>query len=322
MYVVTGSTGHLGANLIDALVAMGKPVRALVRGTAPAYLQREGVEIATADVLDISSLRRAFVDAEVVFHLAAMISIRGDYGGKVTATNVDGAHHVATCALEAGVRRLVHFSSCHAYDLEDGVTLDETGPRPSKHHTVYDQSKAAGEERVREVIAQGLDAVILNPTGVIGPLDYKPSRMGQTLLDLRDGRLPGSVAGGFDWVDARDVVAGALAAEEKGLRGENYILGGHWLSVKDLMQLAADACGGRAPWFASPIWLAKMAAPFATAYATMLKREPVFTGEAIRALAAPARPILDRAKTQLGYQPRPMEETLADTYAFFKGEGM
>lgn len=321
MVVVTGASGHIGCNLVRTLLARGRPVRVVVRSAHNPGLDGLEVEKNEGDVLDRPSLDRAFEGASVVFHLAAKISIVGDPDGSVRATNVDGPRNVALAALEAGVSRLIHVSSCHAFNLDHEGRIDEESERSGQGNPAYDQSKAAGEAEVRKVIEQGLDAVIVNPSGVIGPHDYRPSRMGQALLDVRDRRLPALVEGGFDFVDVRDVVEGMLAAETKGRTGESYLLGGRWISTADLMRLGASLCGSRAPRWTAPMWLARVGAPFMTAWAKLTRSEPLFTAEALSALASPGRLSIDKAKRELGYDPRPLEATLRDTYAFFAEHG-
>ena len=199
--VVTGATGHVGSNLVRALIRRGDQVRVVVRERVRS-LEGLDVERVLGDVRDEASLRAAFADAEIVYHLAAVISISGDRNGTVRAVNVDGTRRVAEAALAAGVRRLVHCSSVHAFNLyQPGAVdpIDEAWARvpDSAPHFAYDRSKAAGERALREVIEKGLDAVILHPSGVVGPYDFGPSRMGQVLLQLYHRKLPSLLGGGF-----------------------------------------------------------------------------------------------------------------------------
>lgn len=320
--VVTGATGHLGANLVRALLEAGRPVRALVH-SAQDGLEGLDLETVRGDVCDPASLRAAFDGAEVVYHLAAMISISGGHGGRVAAVNVDGARHVAEAALACGVRRLVHCSSVHAFDLTDrSRPVDEDHPRAvSRRNGAYDRSKAAGERAVREVVARGLDAVIVHPSGVIGPHDYRPSRMGRVLVQMYHGRLPALVGGGFDWVDVRDVVDGMLAAERRGRTGASYILSGQWAAVGALARMARSLVGARAPRLVAPMWAARLGAPLMDAFGHLTGREPLYTSESLAALRGNPRISCARAACELGYVPRPLQETLADTYAWFEAHG-
>ncbi|MFP6686752.1 MAG: NAD-dependent epimerase/dehydratase family protein [Polyangiaceae bacterium] len=317
--VITGASGHIGGNLVRALLDQGERLRVMIHGEDNPALEGLDVERVKGDVRDLNSLTRAFEGAELIYHLAALISITGGQNGRVHATNVEGARNVAQAALEGGVRRLVHFSSCHAFDLRaTTMILDETAPRPSTNHPAYDQSKAAGEAQVRAAIAKGLDAVIVNPSGVIGPNDFAPSRMGEALLSLRDGRLPGLVQGGFDFVDVRDVVRSAIVAAERGRTGESYLLSGHYCTVADLMRLAAEVCGSPAPRLVTPMWLARIGAPFITAYSRLSRSEPIYTLEALHALTLDRPLVADKAIEELGHDPRPLRDSLRDIFASFE----
>ncbi|MEO6987461.1 MAG: NAD-dependent epimerase/dehydratase family protein, partial [Aquihabitans sp.] len=208
---VTGASGFLGNNLALALLEQGHQVVAADRARSVA-LDDLDVDFVEIDVLDPGSLPEAFDGADVVFHLAAIVSITGDPEGFVERVNVQGPRNAARAALEAGVQRFVHCSSVHAFDLRTcGPSLDENGPRTTKPHSpIYDRTKFAGEQQIQAVIADGLDAVIVNPTGVFGVRDYGGSRIFETIHQLRTGQIPVTVAGGFDFVDVADVVGGML----------------------------------------------------------------------------------------------------------------
>jgi dihydroflavonol-4-reductase len=317
---VTGATGHVGAGVVRALLARGRRVRALVRGPSAA-LDGLDVECVRADVLDPESLRAALRSAGAVHHLAAVISIDGDRDGLVHRTNVEGTRNVARAALEAGVRRFVHYSSIHAFELANGARpVDELAGRPGPASFAYDRSKAAGEQEVREAVGRGLNAVLINPTGVIGPYDFRPSRTGRMLLLLARGSMPALVDGGFDWVDSRDVAEAALAAEERGRPGENYIVSGHWRSFAELARMV-HACGGAPPprW-TTPAWLAGLAAPLAARGARLLGREPLLTQESVAAVRA-GRVSGAKAARELGHRPRSIEATIRDTLAWHFANG-
>ncbi|MBI5499901.1 MAG: NAD-dependent epimerase/dehydratase family protein [Deltaproteobacteria bacterium] len=324
LVLVTGAAGHVGGNLVRALLAQGRKVRALVHNDTRA-LEGLDVERVKGDVLDPATLRPAMEGVEVVYHLAAIITIEGDPDGRVRRTNVEGPHNVVAACLDAKVKRLIHFSSIHAFEqiplleqLDEGRPLEQSGRAP-----VYDQTKAAGQREVWDGVKKGLDAVIVHPTSVIGPFDFKPSRLGQVLLDLYFRRLPSLVGGGFDWVDVRDVVAAAMAAETRGRTGTNYLLGGKWRTVKELAHVAASVTGVRPPRFTSPLWLAKVGVPFALGWAKLTRTRPLYTFESLHALQYSNRRISsERAQTDLGYSARPLEETIADSYAWFREAGM
>jgi len=320
--LVTGASGHVGANLVRALLEAGRPVRALIHRD-PRPLEGLVLERVAGDVRDAAAVDRAVAGAEAVFHLAARISIGGDDPAEVRSVNVDGARRVAEACLRHGVRRLVHFASIHALaDAPRGGPVDEARPPPGPRAPVYDRTKAEGMAAVEAAAARGLDAVCVLPTAVVGPGDHGPSRMGQVLLDLHHRRLPALVEGGFDWVDVRDVVAGALAAERRGAPGGRYLLSGHWLAVKDLARLVERATGAAPPRFVCPMGLARAAAPFALAFARLTGRRPLFTPEALHALRHHRDVRSARAAAELGWAPRPLEETVRDTLAWFGQRGL
>jgi dihydroflavonol-4-reductase len=321
--VVTGASGFLGGALVRALLAEERQVRAvdLRRGPGLAGLD---VEWMPADVLDISSLEASFQGAEIVFHLAAVISVTGDPTGQVWAVNVDGPRNVAEAALHAGVHRLVHCSSVHAYDLEAGEhRVTETSPRATAAGLpVYDRSKAAGEAALRQMIDQGLDAVIVNPTGVVGPYDFAPSRMGSVFLALFRRRLPALIDGGFDWVDVRDVASSMLAAETQGRRGENYLLPGHHLSLPELAAVAEQVSGVPKPTFSVPMRFARLWSPLADMVSRRSANPLWYTTESLHALRFDPAVSGAKAQAELGHRPRPFDDTARDIHHWFTDQGL
>jgi dihydroflavonol-4-reductase len=321
--LVTGATGHLGGNLVRALLDEGRDVRALVRDDVRT-LEGLDVERVRGDILEPSSLAPAMEGAEVVYHLAGAISVAGDPGGVMHRTNVEGTANVVAACLEAGVRKLVHFSSIHAFSAHPAdQVIDETrAPAGGKHAIAYDRTKAAGDAEVQAGVARGLDAVIVNPGAVIGPWDYKPSPMGEVVLDWCHRRMPALLAAGFNWVDARDVVAGAMAAEKRGRTGERYLLTGDWQTVVELATLVEEFSGVKRPGFVSPMWLAMIGAPFVTAVSRLTGKRPRYTLESLKVLRGHRHVSHQKATDELGYATRPLTDTIRDTVAWFRDNGM
>ncbi len=320
--VITGANGHVGANLVRALIDKGRPARCLVHVNCEA-IEGLDTEIVQGDISDPASLCRAFEGADVVYHLAACISLSMSDWSVLEKVNVLGTRNVVEACLRTGVRRLVHFSSIHALvQAPMSVPVDESRPLvASRHYPPYDCSKAAAEIEVRRGIEKGLDAVIINPTAIIGPHDYQPSYFGEALLSLAHHRLPALVTGGFDWVDVRDVVAGALRAEESAPAGAKYLLPGHWVSMRDIAAMVAEITGVPAIRFVLPLWLAHIGAPFIQAVSRVNGKRPLYTGVSLRALRSNRRISHERASRELGYRPRPFRETLADTLRWFEESG-
>lgn len=322
-FVVTGASGHLGANVVRALVSAGETVRAVDIRPVSA-LDGIAADFVRGDVLDPGTLKNGFTGADFVLHLAAKISIAGDPDGSVRRVNVDGVRHVAEAALEAGVRRLVHCSSLHAYDVgATGGPVREDGLRATAPSLpAYDRSKAEGEDELRRVVDRGLDAVIVNPSGMFGPVDPEPSRMGRVFLAMFRGRMPISVTGAFDWVDVRDVATALISAAERGRAGENYLIGGHRASVTELGRLAAAVSGRRPPRLVVPLGPVRIAAGAAVRIAGPERAgRLLLTPESLHALATD--PVVDysKAAAELGYRARPLAQTVADLYTAFVADG-
>jgi dihydroflavonol-4-reductase len=320
--VVTGAAGHAGANLVRALITQHRPTRALVHVHQQAIEGLE-VEVAEGDVCDLESLVEAFNGADVVYHLAARISITMDDWPHLEMVNIIGTRNVVEACLRCGVRRLVHFSSIHSM-IQEPMTIPVDESRllvGSQHCLPYDRSKAAGEKEVRKGIEMGLDAIIISPTAIIGPHDYQLSHFGQALLALANGRLPALVAGGFDWVDVRDIIEGAMRAEERASTGAKYILSGHWLSLRDLADQLEEITGIPTPGFVCPMWLAHISAPIITAFDRVAGRRPLYTSASMKALHSNRNISHERATRELDYHPRPFRETLIDTLRWFEETG-
>lgn len=320
--VITGGSGHIGGNLVRALLQQGIRPRVLVHDDRRA-LDGLDVEVIAGNVLDAAALDAAFAGAELVYHLAARISLVDREQAVTQAVNVQGTANVVEACLANRVKRLVHFSSIHALStrpfdapVEETRALSDEEPVPH-----YDRSKAAGERVVSAGVARGLDAVIVNPTAVVGPHDYRPSHLGQVFLDLYHRKLPGLVEGGFDFVDVRDVVAGAMAAAGQGRTGERYLLSGHRSMMKELAALVAEVTGKPAPKMVAPMWVARASAPFATAFARLAGKPERFTAASLHALRNHKDVRHDKASRELGYTPRPLRATIEDTFAWFGDSG-
>ncbi len=320
--VVTGATGHVGANLVRALVARGSSPRCLEHVSSRA-IDGLPVETVRGDVSDPDSLYRAFQGADIVYHLAARISLSKGDRPAMESVNVGGTRNVVEACLRAGVRRLVYFSSIHALVQEPlSVPVDESRPLvDSRRYPPYDLSKAAAEIEVRRGIGRGLDAVILYPTAIIGPHDYQPSHFGEALQLIAGRRLPVLVTGGFDWVDVRDVVAGALAAAESAGSGARYLLSGHWVSMCDIAAMVAEITGIHASKLVCPLWLARIGAPVIESISRLSGKRPLYTSMSLRTLKSNRHVSHEKASRELGYQPRPFRETLLDTLRWFQEDG-
>lgn len=319
---VTGASGHIGINLCMELVRQGHSLKALVHKNVES-LKDIPLEPIQGDLKDPKSLMELVRNTDIVFHLGAIISIRGNRSGELFDTNVEGTRRICEAAREASVGRLVHFSSIHAlvhrpYDK----ALDETRPLAIEDKMAYSRSKACAEQVVLDAVNSGLDAVILSPTAVLGPHDHAPSLLGRALILLASGKLPALVRGGYNWVDVRDVVQATITAIEKGKKGERYLLPGHWLTLKQISDLVSRIIDFRPKKFSCPHWLARLGLPFINLYCSVYEKEPLYTHDSLHTLRTAHKNISHaKATKELGFQPRSFEETLTDTLGWFKNQG-
>lgn len=312
---VTGAAGFLGTNLVQALVDQGREVIAIDRFKNN-HVDSELVTWVEADVLDPDSIRLAIEGASTVFHLVAMITLKQE-DELAWRVNTEGVRNTAEAALDAGVSRFIHCGSIHAFDQYNcGGYINEQTPRSvDSAIPVYDRSKWQGELELREVIKQGLDAVVCNPTGIYGPTDFGLSRINGLLRNSALGKVPVIVSGAFDLVDVRDVVQGLLLAEEKGVTGENYLLSGQMMTMPEAFAIAAHTVGRRGPLVTIPGSFIAALLPVLEPIGTALGSD-VFTEAAFGALLS--APIVDgtKARKDLGYEPRPAETTIRELIAF------
>lgn len=324
--IVTGATGHIGNVLVRELLAAGTVVRALVLPDDDKRpLAGLNVQIVYGDVTDPESLKTAFVGAELVFHLAGIVTIMPGMASVLERVNVGGMRNVIAACRANSVRRLVYTSSIHAIaEPPHGTVIDESQPfDPDRVLGDYARSKArATLLLLDEVRKGGLDAIICCPTGVIGPWDYGISNIGQLILDFASGHLKSYVSGAYDFVDVRDVARGLILAAEKGQTGRHYIFSGAQVQVRELMEELARDIGYPAPTYRIPTAIAHTAGVLASIYYRMLRRRPVFTAYSIDVLRSNSLVSSARAREELGFTSRPWQESIRDHVQWFRTEGM
>lgn len=322
MVLVTGAAGHLGAALVRELLDHGERVRAFVLPQDDvSVLNGMPIDVMTGNVLDRQALRTACAGVDTVYHLAGVISILPGRNPTMRRVNVVGTANVARQARESGVRRMVYVSSIHALARPPrGTPITEDVPfDPHNAAGEYDQTKAEASLAVLAEVARGLDAVIICPTGIIGPY-Y--SRGGSPMnRQLRSWMKPGlhfTVNGQFDFVDVRDVARAMVRAAEKGRAGHAYIVRGERVSVGQLVELVAQATGRKSTTIRVPMWLAMGTAFFAPLHARLWHRPAAFTRYALETLVSNSHISGEKTRRELGFLPRPMAETIRDTVRWFE----
>ena len=317
MVLVTGAAGHVGTALVRGLLEAGEKVRAFVMPDEDiSSLNGMRLDVVKGNVLDRDSLRLALNGIDVVYHLAGIISIMPGRSEAMRSVNVVGTANVARLARELGVRRMVYVSSIHALSRPPrGTPIDESVPfDPHNAAGEYDQTKAEASLAVLAEVERGLDAVIICPTGILGPWHY---RGGSPMnAQVRAWTTPGwhmMINGQFDFVDVRDVARGLMLAAEKGRAGETYILRGDRVSVARLFAMVQRASGVRSVAVRIPFRLALLASYLAPMHARLWGKKVSFTHYALETLVSNSLISGAKAERELGYTPRPMAETVRDT---------
>lgn len=315
---VTGASGHVGANLCRMLLERGHTVRALIHNSNIG-LETLDLEFLNGDVTSEADLRKLCNGIDVVFHLAAFISI-SKHDSRCAEINTLSCTRLLDAARDEGVRRIIHFSSIHAFSQHPlDKVLDESRELALSDDTSYNLSKALGHKIMIEGLSSGPEVVVLNPTAIIGPNDFRPSLLGNAVIRFYQGRNPGLVPGGYDWVDVRDVCEAAINAIDRGVPGECYLLGGSWQSLKTMADAVEELGGCRAPRLCLPMWIASVGAIFFNLQAKITGAIPLYTTMTLETLSNSHKNISkEKAARTLDYKPRPFEVTMADTIKWFK----
>jgi dihydroflavonol-4-reductase len=306
------------------LRAAGFPVRALVRTTSPvAHLSDLGLDFVTGDLRDAASVRQAMVGIRYLFHVAADYRLWARNPDELTQTNVAGTRLLMQEAMRAGVERVVYTSSVATLAARtDGVSADETMPlTEDKAIGVYKRSKVAAERAVEALIAEGLPAVIVNPSTPIGPRDVKPTPTGRIIVEAASGRMPAFVDTGLNMVHVDDVAEGHFAAFERGRIGERYVLGGQNATLADILATVAGAVGRRPPRIRIPRQALMPFAHVTEAVARVTGREPMLTRDGLRMSKNKMFFSSAKAEAELGYRARPYREGITDAIEWFRRAG-
>lgn len=316
-FIVTGANGHLGSALIRLLKSRREEVRGLV---LPGETVADGplVRYFQGDVTKKESLRPLFEKNGgkelYVVHAAGIVDISGDVSEKLWQVNVGGTRNILDLCREYSVKRLVYISSVHAIPEQKGPLVQREVREFSPGSVVggYAKTKAEATREVLDAAAAGLDAVVVHPSGILGPYDSAGNHIVQLVADYIRGKLPACVKGGYDFVDVRDVAKGCLLAARKGKAGECYILSNGRYEIRELLKMIRQFYGGRR-LCTLPAWAARAALPGLKLYARAKKQRPLYTRYSLYTLGSNSRFSHDKATAELGYRPREMSATMKDT---------
>ena len=315
---VTGATGHVGNVLVKELYNKGYEITSLVLPKDNYKIIEPYTNIVFGNVLDYEFLKETIMDFDVVFHLAGIVEIGTGNKKKVYKVNVQGTKNILKACQENNIPKLVYTSSVHAIrELPKGETIsepEEVNPKWVKGH--YAKTKAIATDLILNQDKKDLETIVVYPSGIVGPYDYKLSNVSQVFLDFLMGRLKAYLKGGYNFVDVRDVAKGIVLAAEKGKNKEGYILSGSEITVKELLDMIAKYSGRRPIKTKIAVWFIFAMSYFAELYYKILKQKPLFTHYSIVVLNSNYSFSNDKARNELGFETRNIRDSIKDTIQF------
>lgn len=323
LFIITGANGHLGGTIVRMLNGRPVQVRGLVFGDKKKQ-DTGSIHYYSGDVREPETLRPLFEGCEdmetIVIHTAGIIDISNHVSPELYDVNVNGTKNILALCREYPVKRLVYVSSVHAIPEQKrgNVTGEIRDFSPDAVVGGYAKTKAEATREVRRAAQEGLDAVVVHPSGILGPYDRSGNHLVQMVAEYLHGTLPACVKGGYDFVDVRDVAEGCLLAAEKGRKGECYILSDRYCEIREVLEIAGDV-SGKKKLPVLPLWMAKMAAPFIQLHARRKKRRPLYTAYSLHVLGTGERFSHKKATEELGYHPRDLKVTIRDMVAEMQG---
>lgn len=330
VYVVTGAYGHLGFTVIKLLLKKKRKIRALVMyddHTHDKFFEHNKIEIIRGDICDKLMLERLFIFDKkyeiIVIHTAGIVSIQSKYDKHIYDVNVVGTKNITDICIKKNVKRLLYVSSVHAIpEAENNGIISEIEKfDPKKVVGLYAKTKAEATQYVLDSTKKGLDAVVVQPSGIMGPNDFGKGHLTQLAIDYASGKLTAVINGGYDFVDVRDVARGIILAIEDGICGECYILSNRYFTLKELMEIFHKFCTRNKLKTVLPMWFAKITAPFAEIYYRLLRQPPLYTKYSLYTLSGNGYFSHQKATEQIGFKNRSMEYTIYDTLMFLKNIG-
>ena len=330
--LVTGASGHLGANLVRRLLADGREVRVLLRhGSNNESMDGLDVERVYGDLRDRASLEKAVAGIKLVYHAAANVStIEASERLKreIYECNVLGTRNLLDVGRAADVERTVVTGSFSAvgYHLDDPSkpATEDVVVYPFDKKLPYARTKEMVEHECLKAVAEGQDVAIATSCALLGPADYKPSRMGKTLIDFTHGRLPAYIPGGFEFVSADDLCEGHILTMHRGRKGQKYVFSTQFMTMDDIMTLFEEVTGRRRPSLKLPPGLMAGFAEVSSRFLnTFFPNAPQrFTPAAVRILRQQRKADLTKARSELGYEATSVRKAVHDAYADFARRGL
>ena len=322
MILVTGASGHIGNVLVRLLYERGhRDLRLLVHKNDVPYLEPYVKEIVRGNICDAEAVSEAVKGCSDVFHLAGMIQVASGYKKQLSEVNAQGTRNVLNACIRHGVNRVVYASSVEALKTQGCCIIDETLElNPRTMISDYSCSKMMGTVEAFNAFQKGLDVVIVYPTAVIGPYDYRGSMAGGMLKKCIGLKMPvPCFVGGFDFVDVRDVADGIYRAWKYGEKGQGYLLAGSYTLIGDIIKSVRECAGCPAKLMTFPIGLVRLGMGLLSVWGRITRRPNVLSPQMIDLLCLDVRVSGEKAQKQLGYKPRPLEETMRAIVAWNQG---
>jgi nucleoside-diphosphate-sugar epimerase len=330
--LVTGASGHLGANLVRRLLSDGRQVRVfLLEGSDRQPVEGLDVEICFGDLRDLESVKKATQGVETVYHTGAIVStIEGNaqHKRRIFETNVIGTRNVLAAAREYDVTRVVVSGSFSAvgYDIDNPSrpSNEETPLYPFDNKMPYARTKEMVEHECLKAVALGQQVVVATSCAIVGPNDFGPSRVGRTLLDFANGKLRAYLPGGFEWVAAHDIVQGHILAMHRGRPGQKYIFSTEHMTLDDLLDIFSDVTGQAKPRIKLPPQvMAALAQVSSFVLSNFFPKVPQrFTPGAVRILRQGRHADTSKAKNELGFMPTSIRSAVEQAHEDFVRRGL
>ncbi|WP_372481330.1 NAD-dependent epimerase/dehydratase family protein [Mycolicibacterium lacusdiani] len=320
--LVLGASGFLGSHVTRQLVANGEDVRVMLRKTSSTRgIDDLDVERRYGDVFDDAALADAMSGCDVVYHCIVDARMWLRDPAPLFRTNVEGLRHVLDAAVAADLRKFVYTSTTGTLAVSTTRPVTEDDPHDWDDGGPYIEARVDAENLVlRYAREAGLPAVALCISTTYGPGDWQPTPHGGLIAQVAAGRFPFYLGFSAEVVGIEDAARAMLLAAEHGRVGERYIVSDRYLSSRDVHAIAAEAVGRRAPRIGLPLPLLYAAARINDLAASVLQRDLEFAAVGIR-MAELMSPLDHRkAERELGWTPRPVEESIAAAARFFQNE--
>src|SRR6266404_3324635 len=303
--LVTGAAGFLGSHVTRQLVARGADVRVLLRASSNNRAIADlPLEYVTGDLRDPASLNRALAGVKRVFHVAADYRLWSKRSQDIYDSNVGGTKNLLKAAKDAGVEQFVYTSTVATIAVDrPELPNEKTETRLAEMVGHYKRSKWMAETEVLDAAKAGFPAIVAMPTTPVGPWDWKPTPTGKLILDFLNGKMPGYVETGLNFVGVEECAAGHILVSEKGVVGERYLLGSENLTLKAMLDILAKITGLRAPTRKISHRVALSVAYAETAFSRLIGREPQIPVEGVKIARHMMFVDCKRAARELGFQP-------------------